>query len=427
MVLHPDDQQDFFPGTYILTCPETAEIQYCVSYELFLRNFFDTTKRRDDAWFWNSFAAPLEGVRRVQHFHPQERPDRKLSLLERLPTELIEVIIDVLLYDFDGDGAGSGKECVLCLAISSPILYPKILSRIHSDYVRARLQSWIGRKVGFHGRSSPFRVHQMQAYGQSNFSFLPDRMPEWELLPEWWSAWKSVEQPERKWHRTIDHLHDHNPDISQECWQQVREDISQTYLYPQDRVWVIRNLTTRQIVRSDALSPPQSITHEPLFPTPTPRESTWRKLRARFMPKKAPAPDPVLERACETFTLPQVFLLMTAYSSKRFFELTYQIGRGPWNAHTFQVLSLSQHDSSTDTEWQDVSASVAADIGHLRWCVWREDEFYQQARRKGEVTKLRERVKESRKMWRGRMVDDVKGVEEGSRESEDTWAYGEEE
>jgi hypothetical protein len=181
MIPHPDDEQDYFPECFTLTCPETAEIQDFIGYNLPIQDFFDKSKPHYDAWFWTTFAEPIEGVKRVQHFHPQERPDRKLSLLERLPTELIEEIIDVLLGDFDEDVTGWGRESVLCLAVSSAILYPRILSRIHHDYSRTPAPSWIGKRVGYHGNRSPFPAHQIQAYSQSSFSFLPDPIPEWQL------------------------------------------------------------------------------------------------------------------------------------------------------------------------------------------------------------------------------------------------------
>jgi hypothetical protein len=140
------------------------------------------------------------------------------------------------------------------------------------------------------------------------------------------------------------------------------------------------------------------------------RKSAWSKLWAKCRPKKTPEPDPVLDRACETLTLPQIFLLMTTNSNKTFFQRDYHVEHGPWNAHAFQALPLSQHNADSNDDggpWQDVSASVAQHLGETR--------------RVGEILRMMERVNESRKVWRKRMMDDVKGVEEGRRWSGETW------
>jgi hypothetical protein len=49
----------------------------------------------------------------------------------------------------------------------------------------------------------------------------------------------------------------------------------------------------------------------------------------------------------------------------------FHMERGPWNTHRFDVVPLSVHlgESREDIVWQDVSAAMAADIGHLRWSV----------------------------------------------------------
>jgi hypothetical protein len=44
--------------------------------------------------------------------------------------------------------------------------------------------------------------------------------------------------------------------FDREGLERIEKDISQTYLYPQDKVWVLRNLTTRQFISSDQLQGP---------------------------------------------------------------------------------------------------------------------------------------------------------------------------
>jgi hypothetical protein len=128
-------------------------VQHIADYKCRLYEFFDVPKTSIDTWFWSSFAKPIEGAKRVQHLHPRAQPSGKLFLLERLPTELVDEIIDILLANVE---IVDSKVPVLCLGLSSPVLYTKVLSRIHRDYERSSASSWIGQKVGFHGALSHY-------------------------------------------------------------------------------------------------------------------------------------------------------------------------------------------------------------------------------------------------------------------------------
>tara|TARA_R110002003_G_scaffold125_8_gene11436 strand:+ start:2463 stop:2738 length:276 start_codon:yes stop_codon:yes gene_type:complete len=67
----------------------------------------------------NSFAESVAHGKRTQHFQPKSRPGGKLSPLERLPSELIEEIIDALLDDME-----DYTLSMLAVGISSHVLYP---------------------------------------------------------------------------------------------------------------------------------------------------------------------------------------------------------------------------------------------------------------------------------------------------------------
>jgi hypothetical protein len=128
-------------------------VQHIADYKCLLQEFFGLPKPSIDTWFWSSSAKPIEGVKRVQHFCPKAQPSGKLFLLERLPTELVDEIIDILLANVE---IVDSKVAMLCLGLSSPVLYPKVLSRIHHDYERSPAPSWIGQDDGFHGALSHY-------------------------------------------------------------------------------------------------------------------------------------------------------------------------------------------------------------------------------------------------------------------------------
>jgi hypothetical protein len=104
--------------------------------------------------------------------------------------------------------------------------------------------------------------------------------------------------------------------------------------------------------------------------------------------------------------------------------VNFHVERGPWNTHSFDVvpllvhLSQSREDAKQDIVWQDVSAAVAADVGHLRWSVRRWADLF--AARKCEIYGVsvtsdyynyqydfKNNLEQSRKIWIGRLWVDL--------------------
>ncbi|KAF2025354.1 hypothetical protein EK21DRAFT_93323 [Setomelanomma holmii] len=155
----PVDPVDRFPSEDLLMCPEVSEVQQGPWHRRENHDFSRKPVSGDDTWLYNTLARPVEGVRRVQHFHPKHRRHGKLSLLERLPNELIDKVIGALIdvtADFIADP--------MALGVSSHILYPIVLERVHRSYPRFATTSWAGKRIGFHGRWSTFALGQLHTY-----------------------------------------------------------------------------------------------------------------------------------------------------------------------------------------------------------------------------------------------------------------------
>jgi hypothetical protein len=75
-----------FARNYILVCPELNQAQKLIQYQCRLDTFLD---QKSEAWFYNTFAKPVNGVEHVQRFYPP-----KGGLFERLPNELVDEIFD---------------------------------------------------------------------------------------------------------------------------------------------------------------------------------------------------------------------------------------------------------------------------------------------------------------------------------------------
>lgn len=350
------DPLDMFPRTYIVACGETQQFQRLCGYNCDSEHFFrKRAAARDDIWFWNTFAKAVRGQKREQRHCAVVNP-RPLTPLERLPNELFELVLDALLKD---------QLAALALGLASPILYSKILSRIHRDYAHSRTATWAGKEVGFYGGRAPVPPAPILKFQKH---CLTDDIAN---PKSWYTGWISISmQPEYSWRKSLGDARGRWEEMDEVVWRHIDRDLSQDYMYPQDRVWVLRNLTTRQFVRSDDLVPPAAIlgydalsgkSRKKHFPSSSPKKPSTSK-GARALSR---------DKNLHPLPLPQVFLILTAHSTHHqdWREEPFDFRSGPWASHVFEVVTLDEHLESEGSEWEDVSTKVAADVGHLRWCV----------------------------------------------------------
>ena len=355
-----------FPDCYLLVSHETNEAQHLRQYNCTLHDFFKTPEPEDEIWFWNSFAEPVKEVSRTQRLYADFHVSNMLSPLERLPVELIEHILDSLIDAYDIPW--KRRHTVLALGLSSPVLYSVILAYIHRDHARRITTSWTGKRVGFHGEYSFLSPQHMLAYSNVGSSRVPLRVGNVE--------WQEANlQPGMEWRIAITEVRKKWKELNHKGWQDLEKDISQAYKHPQDRVWVLRNLTTRQIVRSDKLAPPASViapeainaleanvSRRVLYKDKL--RSLWRNFRGSSKP-----------RVLAPLSLAQILLVLTADTDAQNIprlEKKFEFQHGVWASHTFDVVTLDEHVHSltmSDERWTNVSAPVTADVGHLRWCI----------------------------------------------------------
>ncbi len=147
-----------FPLEFNLMCPEPMQIQLLGQYMCNSIQFFG---EHNEIWLWNTLAKCPIDVQRVDKFQPRAGRGR-LSSLERLPYELLEQILDVLLVD--SANRASAIISVLALGLSSATLWPRVLRRIHDDYRRTMPASWAGRRISFHSDQSFFNLRTAHRY-----------------------------------------------------------------------------------------------------------------------------------------------------------------------------------------------------------------------------------------------------------------------
>lgn len=358
-----------FPDQYVLYAPNTMEAHHFEQYTCALHNFFNTPDQEDEMWFWNGFATPIVDARRHQQFRRDVDVRGEVSPLERLPTELVDHVLDSFVDAYDIPW--KTKQDMLALGLSSRILYPVVLSRIHREQNHRRTSPWAGKRIGFYAAGAKMPLaHTDGQYTYWDFLYPSKAMSSW--------SWKkSVLQPGMEWRRAISEVRVKWNGFLETDWQNIQIDISQAYRFPQDRIWVLRNLTTRQIVRSDALVPPDSVVPAEAIVSPELSyknrfRDLWHKLTAG---SKSDNDMPELE----PLSLAQILLVLTVYADSDDvprLERKFYFQKGIWSTHAFDVVTLDNHIESlamSKTQWTDVSASVVADVGNLRWCVQRAE------------------------------------------------------
>ena len=111
-------------------------------------------------------------------------------------------------------------------------------------------------------------------------------------------------------------------------------------LYPKDQPWILRNLTTQEYVRSEAIAiKPEYI----------------RGPKIRYLGFG----EVVLSRIC------------WSTNEESSTQNTHEIHRGVWAGHRFEITTLERHeqDSLGKAEWKDVSEEVANEID----MIWTEE------------------------------------------------------
>jgi hypothetical protein len=178
----------------------------------------------------------------------------------------------------------------------------------------------------------------------------------------------------------------------------IERDLTQPNLRIDEREWVLRNLTTKQYIRSDELQEP--IDPAPDWaPPPKSREPLLSSLKRhcktlahqmRKIPKEIEHPG--LDKD-ETFTLANIFLVLTSSSAPNLRPISEKdaperylsFGEGPWVGCAFDVIPLDDHlqsqQQSSESEtlshepWVNVSKEAVADIANLHFCRRRKEEM----------------------------------------------------
>lgn len=392
-------KQDHFPHNYFLLNPEREEVQSHIANPLTFSNLFeffvsDTSTVESSQWLWSTFARPATGVQRRQAFY--RRSYGKPTTIEALPNEILYIILDLLADD---------NEAVLAFGLASVYFWPIVLHRIHQGY-QDSLGSWVGERVAFHDWNSH---STLDAFIEILIQKPPFRGP--YRTPAGFGARNltHVMSPPEKWRNTLKIVKDWQGFCAAD-WIDIEQDLSTSYLYPQDRVWVLRNLMTREFVRSDKLQPKVN-TYRSAIQGLLDLTGINRISSALNSFRRKTSLPPSLQKTKSTsgrlsrrtpVTFPQIFLLMTCFSTNHWYpERLFNFQQGIWAGHGFDIVGMDYHILEGEKDWKDVSQSFVNYVANLR----REaDGFGPRSKMKARKRALWIKLEHERKIynpWRG--------------------------
>ncbi|KAH7139149.1 hypothetical protein B0J11DRAFT_516177 [Dendryphion nanum] len=343
---------DKFPQDHYLISPRTTghvHVQRHVGTSSF-EEFFSS---KPEAWLWNSFARPVSGAKYSQTYH---RPcSTKPAKIETLPTELLDLIIDYVWEK---------KEDVLAFGIASARVWPVVLDRVHRDY-KSGAATWASKRVSFHGARSHQSPCGFFEHG------LDDIISELDGIEEAYfglikSAYEGQDLKndtplDSKW---MDVLASKRVLDWGKMSENIRIDLQSAYMFPQDRIWVLRNLRSQEFIRSDRLRP------NPLA-TADITQSAIKTWICFLSPVALLSPQSGLQDNAQPVSFGQLLLVLTSFSNKiPRFGITLQSQNGPWAGDYFDIVPLDSHLHETQDskpEWRDVSEGAVNDVSNLRY------------------------------------------------------------
>jgi hypothetical protein len=285
----------------------------------------------------------------------------------------------------------NSKQDILALGLASSQIWLVVLDHIYSPY-RSTPALWAGSKVAFMARRT-FQIPQPFRGEGLYCTFRIDRFK--DVVPMFLKfknpginsekvkvSSTPVKLMDRDWIDALDAIKGTWQGLDEVCWCRVREDLETYYKFPQDRVWVLRNLTTAEYVRSDRLHPVSS------FPRLQRLELALASCMTSDRAQRLSTTIRNLKRRVVRMTyisdttpldLAQVFLILISSATIPLpcKENALLFQSGVWAGDSFDLVTLDAHAFETEAhhkdglEWRDVSKEVVDDVANLRGWVYR--------------------------------------------------------
>ncbi|KAF2472590.1 uncharacterized protein BDR25DRAFT_302720 [Lindgomyces ingoldianus] len=305
------------------------------------RRYFGFTKlffEESSDWVWSLLARPSGGAAEGPSILTEST---RLSALERLPNELVDIIFDELSMD---------KRHAVGLALCSKYLWNLLIRRIRSQYLRSAAP-WAGKKVLVLGSQTshlPPAFAELETYNTlklRNVKSPPSanhrsfRLFE-ELIQLDFSVPPIMHAQEAEWKKAIGLHLPRKPRNWLPDYSEIYEfgHLSIFCLFPQDRTWILRNLTVHKFVSSNYL--------------------TTHNLRYAGLHPYFTFHHILLSRICWS-SIPDSIDRALSYNNAN-------IHHGIWAGHSFDIVTQEEHDETCGQEyWENASEEALAHVVHI--------------------------------------------------------------
>ncbi|PVH75795.1 hypothetical protein DL98DRAFT_518392 [Cadophora sp. DSE1049] len=269
---------------------------------------------------WEMLARPASSAMKVHRV----KGDCRRGRFDMLSNELIDMVLEHVSED-PVDMMAVGLTC-------EGFWYP-VSQHIHRSYLK-NAAPWANTKIILQGSYStklPETLVSSPAVGKAggrNGSRMP---PAARKL--FWAGWnfdapKTVIQMEEQW-RNVAELHKESSRIPQNRWSEMQQQLSCSYLLPRDQPWILRNLTTKEVVSSEG---------------PGRRRTRGGK-------------------SSTGMTFENVLLMKTFWTTHPQYGLEdKECHPCDWAGHCFDIVTENFHNIEGGEGWRDVTAAVEKDV-----------------------------------------------------------------
>ncbi len=273
---------------------------------------------------WSMLARPVIASITIQ---PMQQ-DCRMGTFDVLSNELIDMIF-AYVTEVPKDTVALGLTCEAFWYLAS--------SYIQRSYIRYSAP-WAGTKLIFQGSWS---------------TDLPESISGWKVVEDivdddhsrkpvarklFWASWDFDEpvtcrQREKQLRHAME-LFKERSRTPEGRWGGIERSITCDGLFPKDRTWMLRNLTTNEFVSYDPQKPEES----------TEGRKDTKPLRFE---------DVLLMKTCWTDRAPHGWEDL-------------EIHRGKWASHRFDIVAEEVHLKEAATEWRDVTGESKLEWGAVR-------------------------------------------------------------
>jgi hypothetical protein len=279
---------------------------------------------------WSLLARP------VIPLQSKQAQSRSLGAFDVLSNEILDIIIDNM----------DDKSGIIALGLCCEGLWQIIHRHILRCYIKGAAP-WARTKIAFQGSycydlPKPFLEDGLLE------RIVPDDIPgrSWGRFRRFFYAHGEFDQPAGPqelalaWREAMDE-HKAGSKIPPTRLEQMQKEISYSGIFPQDRTWVLRNLTTQETIDSSKM------------------DIKWvrngkQKIKMKFE-------DVLMMKIC-----------WTTYTSHE--DENLNLHRGVWAGHRFDIVTNEVHSQEkTMDEWRDITDVVLKELEGLRVKLQRKD------------------------------------------------------